>query len=280
MFDVHFDTTMTEETNSPTAPAHPVWIDSHAHLDMEDFKEDRREVLNRAWDQGLAAIITIGIDLESSRQALALAKANPHIWATVGLHPHEASAAAEPALSKLRVLAGDPKVVAVGEIGLDFFRNYSPREHQKDCFRRCLQLAREVSLPIVVHDREAHKETLQILAEEKAWEIGGLFHCFSGDWAMARRCLEWNFFLSVTGALTYKKGSLLEEVVRRAPIECLLLETDAPFLAPHPFRGKRNEPAYLLHTAARMAEIRGIPLAELGPILYQNTCRAFRRGAW
>ena len=271
---------MTEKTNSQAVPGPPVWIDTHAHLDMGDFDRDRGEVLERAWEQGLAAIITIGIDLESSRQALALTKATPPIWATVGLHPHEASAANESVLSELRVLAGDPKVVAVGEIGLDFFRNYSPREHQKDCFRRCLQLAREVSLPIVIHDREAHEETLQILAEEKAWEIGGLFHCFSGDWAMARRCLDWNFFLSITGALTYKNGSLLEDVVRRAPIESLLLETDAPFLAPHPFRGKRNEPAYLLHTAARMAEIRGIPLAELGPILYQNTCRAFRRIDW
>jgi len=271
---------MIEKTNSQTVLIHPVWIDTHAHLDMGDFKEDRGEVLDRAWEQGLAAIITIGIDLESSRQALGLAGANPHIWAAVGLHPHEASAADEPALAELRVLARKPKVVAVGEIGLDFFRNYSLREHQKDCFRRCLQLAREVSLPIVIHDREAHEETLRILAEEKAWEIGGLFHCFSGDWAMARRCLDWNFFLSVTGALTYKKGSPLEEVVRQAPIDSLLLETDAPFLAPHPFRGKRNEPSYLVHTAARMAEIRGIPLAKLGPILYQNTCRAFRRIDW
>jgi TatD DNase family protein len=271
---------MTERPNSQKALTPPIWIDTHAHLDMGDFEADRLEVLERAWEQGLAAIITIGIDLESSRQALDLAKANPHIWATVGLHPHEASAAVEPAFSELRFLAGNPQVVAVGEIGLDFFRNYSPREDQKACFRQCLQLAREVSLPIVIHDREAHEETLQILAEEKAWEIGGLFHCFSGDWAMARRCLDWNFFLSVTGALTYKKGSILEEVIRRAPIESLLLETDAPFLAPHPFRGKRNEPAYLVHTAARLAEIRGIPAAELAPILYQNTCRAFRRMEW
>jgi TatD DNase family protein len=271
---------MTEKTNFQAVPDPSVWIDSHAHLDMGDFNEDRGEVLERAWKRGLAAIITIGIDLESSRQALALARANNRIWATVGLHPHEASAADDQALLELRALAGDPRVVAVGEIGLDFFRNYSPRDRQKECFRRCLQLAREVSLPIVIHDREAHEQTLQILAEERAWEIGGVFHCFSGDWALARRCLDWNFFLSVTGALTYKKGSLLEEVVGRAPIDSLLLETDAPFLPPHPFRGKRNEPAYLVQTAARLAEIRKIPLAELGPILYQNTCRAFRRLSW
>jgi TatD DNase family protein len=256
------------------------WIDSHAHLGMGDFKEDRREVLERAWGAGLAAIITIGIDLESSRQALALARTDPRIWATVGLHPHEASAADEPAFETLRVLANDPKVLAIGEIGLDFFRNYSPPDLQKASFRRCLHLAREVSLPVVIHDREAHEETLRILEEERAWEIGGVFHCFSGDWVLARRCLDWNFFLSVTGALTYKKGSALEEVVRRAPLESLLLETDAPFLAPNPFRGKRNEPSYLVHTAARMAEIREIPLEELGPILYQNTCRAFRRPNW
>lgn len=271
---------MTKKSDLKEAVGREGWIDSHAHLDMGDFKKDRREVLERAWGVGLAAIITIGIDLESSRQALALARADPRIWATVGLHPHEASAVDEPAFETLRILAQDPNVLAIGEIGLDFFRNYSPPDLQKAAFRRCLQLAREVSLPVVIHDREAHEETLRILEEERAWEIGGIFHCFSGDWALARRCLDWNFFLSVTGALTYKKSSDLEEVVRRAPLESLLLETDAPFLAPHPFRGKRNEPAYLVHTAARMAEIRGLPLEELGPILYQNTCRAFRRPNW
>ncbi|MBI5583881.1 MAG: TatD family hydrolase [Deltaproteobacteria bacterium] len=253
------------------------WIDSHAHLDMKDFDPDRGEVLQRAWDQGFAAVITIGIDLESSRQAVALAGAEARVWATVGLHPHEAGGFDSRQVSEIKSLIANEKVLAVGEVGLDFFRNYAPPARQKECFRAMIALAREVSRPLVVHDREAHEDVLNILKEEKAEEVGGIFHCFSGDWPMARRCLDLHFLLSVTGALTYKKGSILEEVVRRAPLESLLLETDAPFLTPHPFRGKRNEPVQLLHTAARMAEIRRMGLEELGRVIYENTCRAFRK---
>ncbi len=252
------------------------WIDSHAHLDMEPFDRDRPEVLNRAWEQGFAAVITIGIDLESSRRAIALAGEHPRVWATVGIHPHEAGAFAPEQIAELRGLARNPKVVAVGEVGLDFYRNYSPHTRQKECLRNLIRLAREISRPLVIHDREAHEEILGILREEQAQEIGGVFHCFSGDWALARRCLDLNFFLSITGALTYKKGSLLEEVVRKAPIGALLLETDAPYLAPLPFRGKRNEPVHLLHTAARMADLRQVPLEELSRIVYENSCRAFK----
>jgi TatD DNase family protein len=255
----------------------PVWIDSHAHLDMKDFDPDRGEVLARAWDQGFAAVISIGIDPESSRKAVALAEKETRVWATVGLHPHEAGGFDPRQVAELRSLIHNEKVVAVGEVGLDFFRNYAPPSRQQACLRAMIALAREVSLPLVIHDREAHEDILNILKEEKAGEVGGIFHCFSGDWAMARRCLDLHFFLSVTGALTYKKGSILEEVVRRAPLETLLLETDAPYLTPQPFRGKRNEPVHLLHSAARMAEIRGIPMEELGQIIYENTCRAFKK---
>ncbi len=265
---------MFENSNSKTRWG---WIDSHAHLDMADFDRDRGEVLRRAWDLGFAAVITIGIDLESSRQAVALAEAEDRVWATVGLHPHEAGGFDPRQAAAIKPLARQAKVVAVGEVGLDFFRNYAPHPRQKECLRAMISLAREVSLPLVIHDREAHEEVLRILKEEKADEVGGVFHCFSGDWTLARRCLDLHFFLSVTGALTYKKGSLLEEVVRRAPLDSLLLETDAPFLTPRPFRGQRNEPAHLLHTAARMAEIRKIPLEELRQIIYENTCRAFRK---
>jgi len=252
-----------------------LWIDSHAHLDMADFDPDREEVLRRAWKGGFAAVITIGIDLESSRKAVALAEAEARVWATVGLHPHEAGGFDAAQVAAIKSLTVNEKVVAVGEVGLDFFRNYAPHPRQKECLRAMVALAREVSLPLVIHDREAHEEVLKILQEEKAGEVGGIFHCFSGDWSLARRCLDLHFFLSVTGALTYKKRSILEEVVRRAPLDRLLLETDAPFLTPQPFRGQRNEPARLLHTAARMAEIRRMPLEELGQAVYQNTCRAF-----
>ena len=254
-----------------------MWIDSHAHLEMDAFDPDRPQVIERAFNQGIKRIITIGTDLDSSRKALALAKAYPDIWATVGVHPHEADGFHPDILPQLTRLTGDQRVVAVGEIGLDFYRNLSPQKAQKETFRRLIHLAREVALPIIIHDREAHEEVLTILREERAEEIGGVFHCFSGDWEMAKQCLDLNFFLSITGAVTYKKGSVLEEVVRQAPIESLLLETDAPYLPPHPFRGKRNEPSYLVHTAEHVARLRDISLLELSRAVQDNTKRAFKR---
>ncbi len=254
-----------------------MWIDSHAHLEMEPFDPDRHQVIERALEQKVTGIITIGTDLDSSRKALSLAKTYPEIWATVGVHPHDAASCEPGTLLQLADLAKDPRAVAIGEIGLDFYRNLSPQKAQKATFRRLIGLARQEGLPVIIHDREAHEEVLRILKEEKAEEIGGVFHCFSGDWKMARQCLDLNFFLSVTGAVTYKKGSVLEEVIRRAPIESLLLETDSPYLAPHPFRGKRNEPGYLVHTAEHVARLRGITLAELSLATLQNARRAFKR---
>jgi TatD DNase family protein len=256
-----------------------IWIDSHAHLEMKEFDADRPRVIQEAFEKGLSGIITIGTDLKSSFQALALAKTYRRIWATVGFHPHEAKAFDPQILPQMANLAKVPQVVAIGEIGLDFYRDWSPRKDQEETFRQMVRLARQAGLPLIIHDREAHQEVLSILKEEKAGEIGGVFHCFSGDWAMARQCLDLNFFLSITGAVTYKRGSILEEVVRRAPLESLLLETDAPYLAPNPFRGKRNEPAYLVYTAAHVAGIRGIPLAELSRATLENTRRAFPRMA-
>jgi TatD DNase family protein len=256
-----------------------MWTDSHAHLEMEEFDADRPRVIQEAFEKGLSEIITIGTDLKSSFQALALAKIYRRIWATVGFHPHEAKEFDPQVLPQMANLAKVPQVVAIGEIGLDFYRDWSPRKAQEETFRQMVRLARQVGLPVIIHDREAHHEVLSILKEEKAEEIGGVFHCFSGDWAMARQCLNLNFFLSITGAVTYKRGSVLEEVTRRAPLESLLLETDAPYLAPNPFRGKRNEPAYLIYTAAHVAGIRGIPLAELSRAIQENTHRAFPRMA-
>jgi TatD DNase family protein len=253
------------------------WIDSHAHLEMKDFEQDRPQVILQAFEQGLTGIVTIGTDLESSHKALALAKTYRKIWATVGVHPHEAAIFNPDVLPHLSRLAKDPLVVAIGEIGLDFYRDWSPREAQRETFRHLIRLARQMNLPVIIHDREAHKEVLMILKEEKAFEVGGVFHCFSGDWEMAEKCLNLNFFLSITGAVTYKKGSILEEVVRKAPLDALLLETDAPYLAPHPYRGKRNEPAYLVHTAEQVARIRELSLDELSQAILSNTRRAFKR---
>lgn len=252
------------------------WIDSHAHLDMPAYEKDRADVIQRALRQGVTRIITIGTDLDSSRQALSIAREYPNIRSTVGVHPHDAASLQSDDLPRLLKLAQDPRVVAIGEAGLDYYRNLSPQEDQRNCFRMMIHLAREASLPLVVHDREAHQEILSILKEEKAAEIGGIFHCFSGDWAMAKQCLDLNFYISITGAITFKKGSRLEEVILRAPIHYLLLETDCPYLTPHPFRGKRNEPAYLIYTAQEVARIRNLSLEELSGIIFENTFRAFR----
>jgi TatD DNase family protein len=254
-----------------------MWIDSHAHLEMKEFDPDRPQVIERAWGRDLTGIITIGTDLNTSRQALALARTYSKIWAAVGVHPHEAADFNLEILPRLAGLAKDPLVVAIGEIGLDFYRNLSPQKEQRKTFRHLIRLAREVDLPVIIHDREAHREILTILKEEKAREIGGVFHCFSGDWEMAKEVLALNFSISITGAVTYKKATVLEEVVRRVPLESLLLETDAPFLSPHPFRGKRNEPAYLVHTAEHVARLRGIAPDELSRAVLKNTERAFKR---
>ncbi len=254
-----------------------MWFDSHAHLEMQEFDPDRPRMIERAIAQGITGIITIGTDLESSLKALALARIYRNVWATVGVHPHDAASFHPEILPQLAKLTEDPLVVAIGEIGLDFYRNISPQKQQKETFRHLIRLARAVSLPVIIHDREAHEDVLRILREEKAGEIGGVFHCFSGDWEMAQQCLDMNFYLSITGAVTYKKGSVLEEVIRQAPLESLLLETDAPYLAPHPFRGKRNEPAYVVHTAEHVAGIRGMALSELSQAILQNTYRAFNR---
>jgi TatD DNase family protein len=254
-----------------------MWFDAHAHLEMPEFDPDRPLVIERAVARGITGIITIGTDLESNQKALALAKTYRNIWATVGFHPHDAASFYPEILPQLAKLSLDPLVVAIGEIGLDFYRNLSPQIQQKKTFRLMIQLARDLGLPVIIHDREAHADVLSIIREEKAWEVGGVFHCFSGDWEMAKKCLDLNFFLSITGAVTYKKRSVLEEVIRHAPLESLLLETDAPYLTPHPFRSKRNEPAYLVHTAEQVAKIRGMTLPDLSQSILQNTYRAFKR---
>jgi len=254
-----------------------MWFDAHAHLEMPEFDPDRPLVIERAVARGITGIITIGTDLESNQKALALAKTYRNIWATVGFHPHDAASFYPEILPQLAKLSLDPLVVAIGEIGLDFYRNLSPQIQQKKTFRLMIQLARDLGLPVIIHDREAHADVLSIIREEKAWEVGGVFHCFSGDWEMAKKCLDLNFFLSITGAVTYKKRSVLEEVIRHAPLESLLLETDAPYLTPHPFRSKRNEPAYLVHTAEQVAKIRGMTLSDLSQSILQNTYRAFKR---
>ena len=249
-------------------------IDTHAHLEMEAFDDDREAVLQRAAEAGLVAIVTVGTTLPDCEKAVALAQRYAPVYAAVGIHPHEVKEIDGATYAALRTLACREKVVAIGEIGLDFFYDHSPRDLQLRCFGEQLALAEELDLPVIIHDREAHAETLEILASGKG-RLRGVLHCFSGDWAMARQCLDWGFYLSIAGPVTYKKSETLREVARQMPIERLLIETDAPYLSPQPFRGKRNEPAYVVETARCVAEIRGMPVEEFKGLTADNARRLF-----
>ncbi len=257
----------------------PSLIDTHAHLDSDQFDTDRSEVLTRAAQNGISHILSVGCDLESSRRNIALAEAHPAIYASVGIHPHDAPQATPEGIAELRrmVLESD-KIVAIGEIGLDFYRDRAPRDVQRQAFRRQIALAREVGLPIIIHDRDAHEEVLQILREENAREVGGVLHCFSGDAAMARACIELGFYISFPGTITYPKNDAAREVVRSIPVDHLLVETDCPYLSPQGFRGKRNEPARVRITAEKVAEIKGLTLEDVARVTTLNAFRLFGIG--
>ncbi len=250
-------------------------IDTHAHLDMPEFDKDRNEVIKRAQAGGVDYILTVGIDPESCRLAVQLAEKFAGIYAIVGIHPHNAKDVDAVSYDLLRTCARHDKVRALGEVGLDFFRNHSPREVQLRRFREQVALAREVKLPVVIHDRDAHRETLDILKEEKASEVGGVIHCFSGDYQMASACMDMGFYISVPGTVTFTKAQTLQEVVRRIPLERILIETDCPFLAPVPFRGKRNEPAFVQYVARAIADIKKVDFETVAEVTSRNACSVF-----
>ena len=249
-------------------------IDTHCHLDGEYFPEGADETLARARSAGVTGFVCVGVgSLAQTEAALAIAARRPDVWATVGVHPHDAASCDDELEAGLVRLAAAPRVVAVGEIGLDFHYDHSPREQQQKVFRRFIQLARELKKPIVVHTRTAPEETLRILTEEGARDVGGLIHCFSENKAFATRALDLDFDLSFSGIVTFKSAVDIQEVAAWAPAERILVETDSPYLAPIPLRGKRCEPAYVLHTARFVAGLRGIPLEELAALTSQNAQR-------
>lgn len=244
-------------------------VDSHAHIQLDKFDADRGAVLERAQEAGVHAIMVIGFDMETSRGAIALAEEHGQIYATVGMHPHDAKDLDDETVRIFRDLAAHPKVVALGEMGLDYYRDLSPRPIQKAAFERQLDLAEELDLPIVIHNREAYHDILPILQARRG-RVRGVMHCFSGDVEIMHESLALGFYIGVGGPVTYRKSDVLQEVAQKVPTDALLVETDCPWLAPQFRRGKRNEPAYVRATAEKIAELRGISLEEIGETTTQN----------
>lgn len=231
-------------------------IDTHTHLDDARYNDDREAMIARAREAGVEQFITIGCDLATSQSAVALADQHPFVYASIGVHPHEVKHIQDNWYDEFRRLAKNKKVVAYGEIGLDYHYNHSSPKEQRERFREQLQLARELRLPVIIHTREAQDDTIAILRDEHAPEIGGVFHCFSGDARLAKDALDLGFYLSFSGILTFQNAAALRDIAKTAPLDRLLIETDCPYLTPVPHRGKRNEPAFVTHVAAQLAAIR------------------------
>lgn len=251
-------------------------IDSHAHLDGERFAEDRDAVVERAVQNGVDLIINPGADLETSRAAVALAARYPMVYAAVGVHPHDVKDMTEAMLAEIETMASQPKVVAIGEIGLDFHYDYSPRDVQRKWFVEQIALAKRLGLPIIVHDREANQETYETLVRTGAFDTGVLMHCYSGSAELAKQYIRKGAYLSVAGPVTFDNARKLVEVVKTVSLDRLMVETDSPYLTPVPYRGKRNEPAYVKHVAERVATIKGIEAEAAMEQTARNVLKFFR----
>lgn len=249
--------------------------DAHTHLDMPEYAADQGQIIEQARQAGVGLIINVGISLENSRQVIATARKYPWIFATVGVHPHGAAGVNEKILAAIADLLRDPGVVALGEIGLDFYRHRSPADVQETVFRRFLDLAVSQQKPVIIHTRDATETTLAILREYRQKIHGGVMHCFSGTYEEAKAFLELGLDISFSGVLTYPNAKPLHDAARRLPLERLLIETDAPYLSPQPRRGKRNEPGYVRFTAQTLAELQNLPLETIAAQTWTNTCRLF-----
>ncbi|MEB2312032.1 MAG: TatD family hydrolase [Sorangiineae bacterium] len=251
-------------------------VDTHCHLDPDNASEGPGPILERARAAGVGAFVCVGVGgVEPARHAVALAQRRADVVAAVGVHPHDAASWDDALEDALRRLCSEPRVVAVGEVGLDYHYEHSPREVQRAVFRRFIALARELGRPLVIHTRSAAADTLALLEQERARDVGGVIHCFSENREFARRALELGFDLSFSGIVTFKNATAIHEVARWVPEDRFLVETDSPYLAPVPLRGKRCEPAYVVHTAARVAALRGVSLERVAALSTTNACRRF-----
>lgn len=251
------------------------FIDSHAHLDDESFDEDREELIESLSENDVEIVLNPGADLRTSRNAAELAKKYPFIYAAVGCHPHDSKYMNDDTMNIFRELAKNNKVVAIGEIGLDYYYDNSDRDVQRRWFKEQIRLARELDLPYIVHDRDAHEDVFNIMKEEHTSSTRGILHCYSGSAEMAREFIKLGFYISLGGPVTFKKSKTPKLVAAEVPIDRLLIETDSPYLTPEPFRGKRNEPKYVRYVASEIAGIRGITAEEVASRTNQNFRRLF-----
>ena len=251
-------------------------IDTHTHLDDARYNEDREAVIVRAREAGVEAFVTIGCDLMTSQAAVALADRFPFVYASIGVHPHEAKHVRDGWYDEFRRLTKNKNVVAYGEIGLDYHYNHSSPKEQRDRFHEQIQLARELALPVIIHTRAAQEDTVTILKEEKASEVGGVFHCFSGDAWLAKEALDLGFHLSFSGILTFQNAAPLREIAKSTPLDRVLIETDCPYLTPVPYRGKRNEPAYVSQVAKQLASLYDKCSDEIAERTSENARKLFK----
>lgn len=252
-----------------------MFVDSHCHLEMEDFEKDRRDVIARSLGEGIDRILTVATEERYFCKVVDIIEQNPTLWGAIGIHPHNASEYNKELAKTIAKHLKHEKIVGYGEIGLDFFKNYSPRESQIHAFRLQLEAAKDAGLPVIIHSRNAKEETIQILSECWDGALGGVIHCYSYDLHAAKRFLDMNFTISIPGTITYPNAHVLEDVVKHLPGERILAETDAPFLTPHPYRGKRNEPCFVKLTIERIAHIRGEKIEALAGQLGQNFEKLF-----
>lgn len=250
-------------------------FDTHVHLNAEQFNEDLQEVIDRAIAEGISNMVVVGFDEETIKKAIELAETYDFIHASVGWHPVDAIDMTPEHLEWLKELSSHPKVVALGEMGLDYYWDKSPKEIQKEVFRKQIRLAKEVKLPIIIHNRDATADIVEILKEENAGEVGGIMHCYSGSVETAIECIDMNFYISLGGPVTFKNAKKPKEVAEAIPLDRLLVETDCPYLTPHPYRGKRNEPAYVKLVAEEIAGLKGLTLEEVAEATAQNAKKLF-----
>lgn len=250
-------------------------FDTHMHINDNKFEDDREEVIKRAREEGVEMMVNVGFNKETIDPTIQLAEQYEFIYAAVGWHPTDAKDMTDDDLAWLERLCDHPKVVALGEMGLDYYWDTSPKDVQKEVFRKQIDLAKRKKMPIIIHNRDAHQDVINILKEENASEVGGIMHCYSGSWEIAKQALDMNFYISFGGPITFKNAKQPKEVLAKVPLERLLIETDCPYLTPHPHRGKRNEPAYVRLVAQAAAQIKGISIKEMEEITTNNAKNVF-----